>query len=235
FFFQAEDGIRDRNVTGVQTCALPIYLLDQVRAGLCDPVALLGGHDGVGPAGGHTGRYVQLRDDVAHGVGVAQNGAGHDRIVLPGHVGQGGERGSQEEPRRGPLGREVDGDTGTKAFAPVQDPVLGVSAFGQEVRGGTSVGGQPRLGGASRVTAVAAVVEQQDREPLFGEGTGQGDTGLTVARVAVGHQDGGITRGFGRGYVPTTELQSVLGVQVHVLGTVDHLAGGGWFPSGGQV
>src|SRR5699024_11381661 len=26
FFFQAEDGIRDRNVTGVQTCALPIFL-----------------------------------------------------------------------------------------------------------------------------------------------------------------------------------------------------------------
>src|SRR5699024_11337096 len=27
FFFQAEDGIRDRNVTGVQTCALPIFML----------------------------------------------------------------------------------------------------------------------------------------------------------------------------------------------------------------
>src|SRR5438132_8862325 len=27
FFFQAEDGIRDHCVTGVQTCALPIYLL----------------------------------------------------------------------------------------------------------------------------------------------------------------------------------------------------------------
>ena len=26
FFFQAEDGIRDRLVTGVQTCALPIFL-----------------------------------------------------------------------------------------------------------------------------------------------------------------------------------------------------------------
>src|SRR5207248_6644993 len=26
FFFQAEDGIRDRTVTGVQTCALPILL-----------------------------------------------------------------------------------------------------------------------------------------------------------------------------------------------------------------
>ena len=28
FFFQAEDGIRDYDVTGVQTCALPIYGLD---------------------------------------------------------------------------------------------------------------------------------------------------------------------------------------------------------------
>src|SRR4030066_672385 len=27
FFFQAEDGIRDSSVTGVQTCALPIYSL----------------------------------------------------------------------------------------------------------------------------------------------------------------------------------------------------------------
>src|SRR5205823_11861459 len=26
FFFQAEDGIRDKLVTGVQTCALPIWL-----------------------------------------------------------------------------------------------------------------------------------------------------------------------------------------------------------------
>src|SRR2546427_7119349 len=28
FFFQAEDGIRDLTVTGVQTCALPILLLE---------------------------------------------------------------------------------------------------------------------------------------------------------------------------------------------------------------
>ena len=26
FFFQAEDGIRDKLVTGVQTCALPIFM-----------------------------------------------------------------------------------------------------------------------------------------------------------------------------------------------------------------
>src|SRR5438132_9289953 len=30
FFFQAEDGIRDHCVTGVQTCALPIYRLDDL-------------------------------------------------------------------------------------------------------------------------------------------------------------------------------------------------------------
>src|SRR5437763_16529460 len=31
FFFQAEDGIRDTSVTGVQTCALPIYLRKQMH------------------------------------------------------------------------------------------------------------------------------------------------------------------------------------------------------------
>src|SRR5699024_11275924 len=40
FFFQAEDGIRDRNVTGVQTCALPISverdLVDRARLARAD-------------------------------------------------------------------------------------------------------------------------------------------------------------------------------------------------------
>src|SRR5437667_8620817 len=40
FFFQAEDGIRDRDVTGVQTCALPI-------SGSCES----GGVLFAGPAG----------------------------------------------------------------------------------------------------------------------------------------------------------------------------------------
>src|SRR5699024_11986481 len=31
FFFQAEDGIRDRNVTGVQTCALPIFVMKALQ------------------------------------------------------------------------------------------------------------------------------------------------------------------------------------------------------------
>src|SRR5205807_7871692 len=32
FFFQAEDGIRDYKVTGVQTCALPISIHDRAHA-----------------------------------------------------------------------------------------------------------------------------------------------------------------------------------------------------------
>src|SRR6478736_7185266 len=33
FFFQAEDGIRDLTVTGVQTCALPIFARGRARSG----------------------------------------------------------------------------------------------------------------------------------------------------------------------------------------------------------
>src|ERR1022692_5158030 len=36
FFFQAEDGIRDYKVTGVQTCALPIYRIG--RRGVDDGI-----------------------------------------------------------------------------------------------------------------------------------------------------------------------------------------------------
>src|SRR5690606_41100284 len=35
FFFQAEDGIRDFHVTGVQTCALPIFLRPRRRFSGC--------------------------------------------------------------------------------------------------------------------------------------------------------------------------------------------------------
>src|SRR5437773_9831520 len=38
FFFQAEDGIRDRDVTGVQTCALPIWKTWSFR----NPIGLVG-------------------------------------------------------------------------------------------------------------------------------------------------------------------------------------------------
>src|ERR1039457_7472637 len=39
FFFQAEDGIRDYKVTGVQTCALPIYVNGQIALSVENPSA----------------------------------------------------------------------------------------------------------------------------------------------------------------------------------------------------
>src|SRR6266498_5381978 len=81
FFFQAEDGIRDADVTGVQTCALPIFadrradglgrdpVLDVVRRlGLTPPLGLA---DGRGHRPGHA---VSVHDDLA--VDVARGPAG---------------------------------------------------------------------------------------------------------------------------------------------------------------
>src|SRR5437773_5752512 len=42
FFFQAEDGIRDRDVTGVQTCALPIF---EIKFAVVAGDVVLAGHE----------------------------------------------------------------------------------------------------------------------------------------------------------------------------------------------
>src|SRR5256885_6545459 len=51
FFFQAEDGIRDYKVTGVQTCALPIYARSAWPDAALRPPARRGG-ERVRPAPG---------------------------------------------------------------------------------------------------------------------------------------------------------------------------------------
>src|SRR5689334_24765477 len=66
FFFQAEDGIRDGTVTGVQTCALPIsvYFCDhrRDRAAALDKLDLVAGLDAVEEVHRH-----QRFDRSAHG------------------------------------------------------------------------------------------------------------------------------------------------------------------------
>src|SRR5207245_7374597 len=63
FFFQAEDGIRDATVTGVQTCALPIYDVCRARG--------LTGNQGVMFPESNIGE-LNLREDVADEVEVAR-------------------------------------------------------------------------------------------------------------------------------------------------------------------
>src|SRR5256886_10368522 len=60
FFFQAEDGIRDLTVTGVQTCALPIYLGDAESVARAPRFSVAGrivAHRSFGKAA-----FVKLRD-----------------------------------------------------------------------------------------------------------------------------------------------------------------------------
>src|SRR2546430_14522999 len=75
FFFQAEDGIRDLTVTGVQTCALPIWL-------------------GPGPTG-----HVPVRGDAARGPR-----AGRDRLRHC-HRWRAGPHEGRQRGRRREIGR----------------------------------------------------------------------------------------------------------------------------------
>src|SRR5256885_3968224 len=64
-FFQAEDGIRDYKVTGVQTCALPIWKWIQL-IGILEGVADLGPKDDrQGPYGNQKGRIFGSHPDLA--------------------------------------------------------------------------------------------------------------------------------------------------------------------------
>src|SRR5438067_8902874 len=93
FFFQAEDGIRDRNVTGVQTCALPI------SRGLDDADGGGGAGDGGAAAGGE-----QLQDEGQEAglVAVEEVDAQHvgglagqeGELAADAHVGGGGMGGA---------------------------------------------------------------------------------------------------------------------------------------------
>src|SRR5690349_24974705 len=78
FFFQAEDGIRDLYVTGVQTCALPIWNRRRATPGRCRPRR--------GPRGGRTASRRRAGRPTAAGAG------GGGRVVAAGR----GRRRSEE-------------------------------------------------------------------------------------------------------------------------------------------
>src|SRR5207249_7985230 len=85
FFFQAEDGIRDRNVTGVQTCALPICVLHRLRQdpACCARAGLSEGHRSGGAAlsGGRRGATVLWHYTQRCGVAERQDLRSEERRV----------------------------------------------------------------------------------------------------------------------------------------------------------
>src|SRR5262249_59043455 len=70
FFFQAEDGIRDWSVTGVQTCALPILYahLHEVREGL-KVGRLVKAGEVIGVMGRTANTHEGIAKDRAHEIG----------------------------------------------------------------------------------------------------------------------------------------------------------------------
>src|SRR2546430_7644212 len=85
FFFQAEDGIRDLTVTGVQTCALPIFPLVQGLGVVLALVALQPQQPAPGGRGNGLGQ-----------LGLADPGRALDQqgLVQAGRLGKG--RGGEE-------------------------------------------------------------------------------------------------------------------------------------------
>src|SRR5205807_4479799 len=91
FFFQAEDGIRDYKVTGVQTCALPIFFnaTSILLLALVTPFAHAQSTGGrirgtvTDPSGGAVvGATVTLINEATHATRDVQTGANGEYIFL---------------------------------------------------------------------------------------------------------------------------------------------------------
>src|SRR5439155_1844447 len=98
FFFQAEDGIRDGHVTGVQTCAIPIYLIvDSAFGPIARAFTLAASSVGraIGPKAQSTIRWPSS----------VRNGRSEERGVGK----EGGARGGRDLARRNAEERGQDG------------------------------------------------------------------------------------------------------------------------------
>src|SRR5207248_7312586 len=102
FFFQAEDGIRDRTVTGVQTCALPIFRLRTIGIG-----------NGSRDVGRHGGGRCSLLRQGGRGVGKqrgGRNGRSEERRVgkeWRGGWGREEEKERKEEVKEGEVMKQI--------------------------------------------------------------------------------------------------------------------------------
>src|SRR5690625_7417335 len=101
FFFQAEDGIRDGHVTGVQTCALPIFM---ARKSVDEPLQTgLKAIDSMVPIG-RGQRQLIIGDRQTGKTALAIDTRSEERRV--GKERGGGGAGAETERRDGPLGGE---------------------------------------------------------------------------------------------------------------------------------
>src|SRR5215204_2899156 len=135
FFFQAEDGIRDHCVTGVQTCALPILAeeraVKRVRPRARDDVDL------------RAGRAAVLRLDVLGAYRHLLYGRGRGDAVGPAACDESGGRARRESARASADGRDVDVNA-----HPVEHKAVRVRALA--VEGEVVAPARARRGGRAR-------------------------------------------------------------------------------------
>src|SRR6266496_5279557 len=88
FFFQAEDGIRDLYVTGVQTCALPIYAPRLRQVALDSLARLRDAYDVVICEGAGSPAEINLRETDVANMGLAR--AAGLPVIVTGDIDRGG-------------------------------------------------------------------------------------------------------------------------------------------------
>jgi hypothetical protein len=181
-----------------------------------------GRHDGVRVAGHHEDRDVDVRQLFADREAVAeQHPHRQERVVTAGDLSQRGERRSQHHSGRiaggSELGCEAGGHAGADRLAQQHDALGGDVVPRLEVRPrGGGIAQETGLGGAPRVAAVPAVVDQQDRMSPRREPAGERQPVRPVAGVAgrEQHEPGRLARCRD---VPRGQLEIVCGREGHLL------------------
>src|SRR2546429_6455873 len=108
FFFQAEDGIRDVAVTGVQTCALPIFSPPLFSKPYPAPVSTLG-HSAVRPGGAVPAEHARCLTSAGLGELIPRARTGKNGVLAGGNRGHGWGA-SPRNDRRGNSGECQDCD-----------------------------------------------------------------------------------------------------------------------------
>src|SRR5687768_11206258 len=101
------------------------------------------------------------------------------------------------------LGGQLGDHGGTEAFSEVQDAVRWDALRQKECARRSSIEGETGLGGAARIAAVPAVVQQQDAQAALAESARERRAPGSVAAVARRDEYGHRALRVGRGQVPS--------------------------------
>ncbi len=133
---------------------------------------------------------------------------------MPADLDQRRKRRSQDQPCRWVLDGKADSDSGAQRFAEVDDARgIDVGTCEQIRAGRPRIGGQPFLGWRTRVPAIAAIVREEDLQPVAAQRRCQRHTIPAMTGVAVEDHDGEPGSRPGSGDEPRVQAQSVGGVE----------------------